>query len=172
MRGPAGERRAPVSVAALMGSLITDELAGRMGANQRAAVIWSQANGDRERRHTTGVFLKRGACEGLPPILGVYVDSHPMLSDFNANKELYLVRLKGAGLDLSGVEFHLSRTGKRASRQRPARGPENSQQPLEELTQSEDLRIVELCQDLPKALRESAARAMRLSLMREKANNV
>ncbi len=171
MRGPSGERGAPVAVSALMGSLITDELAGRMGANQRAALLWAQANGDRERHHTTGVFLKRGACEVLPPVLGVYVDSHPMLSDFSANKELYLARLNEAGLELSGIEFLLSKTGKRASRQVEQRAPQSLERPLGELTESELRRVEELCQDLPDRLRGPASRAMRLSLMRGKTGN-
>ena len=47
-----------------------------MTANQRAASLWRAANGDIERAHTTGVYLRKSPCESLPPVLGVYVDSH------------------------------------------------------------------------------------------------
>ena len=97
------------SIGDLLSRVVGGEMRGRMSAAQRAAAAWYGANGDIERAHTTGVFLKKPKREGAAPILGVYVDSHARLTDFTVNREIYLARLHNAGLELSGIEFRLTR---------------------------------------------------------------
>ena len=87
------DERGSVSMAELLRRTIPARVRQGMSANQRATELWRTANGDVERAHTTGVYLRKSPCESLPPVLGVYVDSHARLSDFNANKEIYLTRL-------------------------------------------------------------------------------
>ena len=156
-----------------MGSLMREVVDGRMmarlSANQRAATAWYRANGDRERNHTTGVFLKRGRVAGSAPILGVYVDSHAMATDFGVNKEIYLARLANVGFEVSGIEFVPSREGYRRARKDSASArPVATPEPLPELDESERQTVESLVSELPETLRASASKAVSLSLRREK----
>ncbi len=160
------------SVGSLMEGLLGGAgLSRKMSANQRASMAWMRANGDIERKHTTGVFLKEPANRRLPPVLGVYVDSHARLSDFNANKEIYLARLHNTGLEVSGIEFRLTR---RPREKCPEPEPAQNSSPLlceddlPALSDDERARVEELCAGLPDGLREAATRAMSLSLRRGK----
>jgi hypothetical protein len=103
-----------------MGEVVGRRMASKMSDNQRAAAAWYRANGDRERAHTTGVFLKRPRKAGAAPVLGVYVDSHAMATDFGVNKDIYLARLANIGYEVSGIEFLPSRK-RRADTARAAR---------------------------------------------------
>lgn len=160
---------APESMGSLMRQVVDERLVGRMSANQRAAAAWYRANGDRERAHTTGVFLKRPRVRGAAPILGVYVDSHAMATDFGVNKDIYLARLANVGFEASGIEFLPSRTGKKRV-PRTTRSDAVQQQPerLPELSPSERAEIQELVRELPEALQESASKAIELSKRRKK----
>jgi hypothetical protein len=159
----------PSAVSNLMGEVIDDRLSRKMSANQRAATAWYRANGDRERAHTTGVFLKRARIAGAPPILGVYVDSHAMATDFGVNKDIYLARLANVGFEVSGIEFVPSREGYRRARKDDADVRRSSgAQPLPELDDTERETVESLVSDLPESLRASASKAVSLSLRREK----
>ena len=157
-------------------SSVLDEMMGRgawarLGRNRRAAMAWFKANGDVERRHTSGVYLKRAASSGLPPVLVVYVDSHARLTDFMANREIYLVRLAAVGFEVSGVEFRLSREPvpeAPPSQQVTSRPAEVVLPPLSD---DERRRAAELTADLPEPLRQRVRRAMELSMRREKLDN-
>ena len=70
----------------LKGMFSSPEARRSMSANQRAAYVWHNVNGDVERAHTTGVFLKEPHVKGAAPILGVYVDSRMRAVDFRANR--------------------------------------------------------------------------------------
>ncbi|MCI1997328.1 MAG: hypothetical protein LKJ49_01630 [Olsenella sp.] len=157
-------------------SSVLDEMMGRgawarLGRNRRAAMAWFKANGDVERRHTSGVYLKRAASSGLPPVLVVYVDSHARLTDFMANREIYLVRLAAVGFEVSGVEFRLSRepVPEAPSSQQATSRP--AEVVLPPLSDDERRRAAELTADLPEPLRQRVRRAMELSMRREKLDN-
>lgn len=158
----------PESLGSFLGSFLSGGFGGRLSANQRAAAIWYRANGDTERRHTTGVFLRRARSAALPPVLGVYVDSSTRLTDFSASRDVYLARLANAGLELSGIEFRLTRSPRPvcgqvgAGREEPSAAPE-----LPPLSAADMARIDELASGLPDGLRQDASRAMELSLRRE-----
>ena len=151
-----------------------------MSANQRAASLWRAANGDVERAHTTGVYLRKSPCESLPPVLGVYVDSHARLSDFNANKEIYLTRLAGVGLEVSGIEFRLTRwpapqedgilrkgDGLRKGDELRRHASGTGAPELPPLSPQEERRVRDACAELPDGLRQRVERAMTLSLQHE-----
>lgn len=159
--------QAPESVAGLMREVVDEHMASRMTANQRAAAAWYRANGDRERNHTTGVFLKRGRVSSAAPILGVYVDSHVMATDFGVNKDIYLARLANVGFEVSGIEFIPSREGYHASRARSEQR-RDVPVPLPELSAREQQEVQDLVSDLPESLRKSASEAVTLSKRREK----
>lgn len=157
----------PANVGGLMREVIDKSLVPRMTENQRASAAWYRANGDRERRHTTGVFLKRSRVRGAAPVLGVYVDSHAMATDFGVNKDIYLSRLANIGFEVSGIEFLPSRTPRRAARaDRESAIP--VQTTLPELDEAERRRVEKLVEDLPEGLRPSVSKAVTLSLRREK----
>ena len=92
---------------------------GRRDAAAFAWIAWNEVNGDVERAHTTGVYVgepRRGARD---PELTVYVDSAAYLTDFSANREIYLARLETAGLrfaDPGSSERKPSRLGGRTAR--------------------------------------------------------
>ena len=93
----------------LLQNMMGDAVSHKMSANQRAMVAWHGANGDRERAHTTRVFLRKPKVMGADPVICVYVDSHSFLTDLTANRDIYLARLANWGLRVSGIEFGVDR---------------------------------------------------------------
>lgn len=161
-----GER--PESVANLMDEVLNRQMARRLSANQRAAAAWFRANGDRERNHTVGVFLKRPRSAGSAPIVGVYVDSHAMATDFGVNKDIYLARLANIGFEASGIEFVVSRQPRRATTTPGERRVEDGPATLPELDAAERQEVESLVRDLPESMRAAAARAVSIAKRREK----
>lgn len=162
----------------LLDQVVGPGISGRLSRGQRAARAWLAANGDTERRHTCGVYLRATRAAGADPVLFVYVDSSARLTDFRANKDVYLARLANAGLAVSDVEFRLSR--KRGTLYAAAQGDSQPRggvrgdgqgEPLPALTPQEEARVSELVADLPEGLKESASRAISNSLRREKIAN-
>ena len=151
-----------------MRELMDERMAASMSANQRAALAWRRANGDRERAHTTGVFLKRPRVRGAAPILAVYVDSHAMVTDFGVNKDIYLARLANVGFAVSGIEFLPSREGRR-TRQQQGQAPQTAPTDvLPALDAREAAEAERLVADLPEALRPSALKAVTNSMRQRK----
>lgn len=151
-----------------MGGLLDEHMASRMTANQRAAAAWHRANGDRERMHTTGVFLKRPKVVGAAPILGVYVDSHIMATDFGVNKDIYLARLANIGFAVSGIDFIPTREGYRTAGTRSKDASRPPVPVLPELSEAERKEVQSLVADLPDDLRGRASRAIELSKRKQK----
>lgn len=164
-----------VSIAHMLNTLLDSDLASKLSANQRAAAAWYKANGDIEKAHTTGVFLKKARNPKIDPVLCVYVDSHARLTDFTANREIYLIRLAHVGLHVSKVEFLLSKTLRAPSQSSNhsslTRDEVNKTKVLEgvpPLSEDEEVYVMQATQDLPDGLRQKAAQAMKNSLRREK----
>ncbi|MBP3893476.1 MAG: hypothetical protein J6D34_05465 [Atopobiaceae bacterium] len=158
----------PSGMGELMHEVVDGHMQSRMSANQRAAAAWYRANGDRERAHTTGVFLKKSRVSGAAPILGVYVDSHAMATDFGVNKDIYLARLANVGFAVSGIQFMPSRKGYRPTRAARGTIAEAGPEELPELSDEEKRRVESLVADLPDDLRSSASKAIALSMKRQK----
>jgi hypothetical protein len=161
------EAKPPEDLSSLMHEVVDGQMSAHMSANQRAAAAWYRANGDRERNHTTGVFLKKARVAGAAPVLGVYVDSHAMVTDFGVNKDIYLARLANVGFNVSGIEFIPSRAGYHAAR---TRRKEAEQAPFElpELDAKELEEAENLVSNLPEPLKTTAYKAVVLSKKREK----
>ena len=139
---------------------------GERDGSSRAWIAWNRVNGDVERAHSTGAYVgapRRGARD---PELVIYVDSHAFLTEFSANREVYLARLETAGLRFSRIEFRLSKRPRATAASAPL--PARKTQPLPELTATEEREVDELCAGLPVALRESVSRAMRVSYRAQK----
>lgn len=139
---------------------------GERDGSSSAWIAWNRVNGDVERAHSTGAYVgapRRGARD---PELVIYVDSHAFITDFSANREVYLARLETAGLRFSRIEFRLS---KRPRTERPpAASPRREERPLPELTAEEEREVSKLCDHLPAALRDSVSQAMRVSYRAQK----
>ena len=168
------------SIGDLLSRVVGGEMRGRMSAAQRAAAAWYGANGDIERAHTTGVFLKKPKREGAAPILGVYVDSHARLTDFTVNREIYLARLHNAGLEVSGIEFRLTRrdragaqaeagagAGAGSGEGRPALPERPRPLDLPQLDEGKRATIEVAVADLEEPLRSKVAHAMEMSMRRQ-----
>lgn len=160
-------------LARLLGRVVDADISGHLSKGQLAARSWLAANGDTERRHTCGVYLRDARMRGADPVLCVYVDSSARLTDFRANKDVYLARLANAGLSVSDVEFRLSR--KRGPLYAASHGEgsgegrrESAPPALPPLTHEDRERVGELVADLPDGLKESVSRAISLSMRREK----
>lgn len=149
-----------------LSGLVGDEVRRLGSSPERAAanaawIAWSEVNGDVERAHTTGVYVgapRRGASD---PELTVYVDSAAYLTDFSANREVYLARLETAGLRFSRISFRRSRQQKSAPPlPRTAQAPRPAPR---ELSEAERREVSALCSQLPESLRDSVSRAMSAS---------
>lgn len=157
---------APQRAGDLVKSVVDGRMSAHMTANQRAAAAWYRANGDRERSHTTGVFLKKARRAGAAPILGVYVDSHAMATDFGVNKDIYLARLANIGYEVSGIEFLPSRKRRADTAPKPTSGDVPEQLPP--LSQAELREVTRLVAQAPDSLKASVSKAVTLSFQREK----
>lgn len=169
-------RAAAPTPAADVFSACLDALDGRgeVRSTWSAGRAWNAVNGDIERAHTTGVFVREPRGREQLPTLIVYVDSRSRVTDFTANREVYRARLENVGLYFREVTFRESKwaankegSAHTSDRPRPSRAP----RPLPELTEAEAAQVDELCRSLPEALRDSVSRAMRVSYQVEKENN-
>lgn len=160
-----------------VGTMVDALLGGTMGrslsAAQRAARAWYAANGDRERAHTTGVWLRKSGRVGVDPILVVAVDAPWLAQELGTNKDLYLSRLSFSGLKISDIRFMVSRETSAAARKAQIRkdATRAEKSPLAPLTSSEQERIERATEGLPQGLKESMQRAMSASLRRSKSSN-
>lgn len=146
-----------------------------LSAAARAARVWYAANGDRERTHTTGVWIQKPGRPCTDPVLVVALDSNLLAQELGTNKDLYLARLALHGLAVSDIRFvpgrrtggpeHRATSMRGGARQRGA-----SPSPAPELTPAERQRVERACEGLPDGLRQSASRAMCASLRRSKGN--
>ena len=153
----------PARIDAVLEGMLGSGGAVRLNAHKRALALWMRVNGDIERKHTCGAFIKPVA--HADPLLVIYLDSRSRVVDFTANREIYLQRLAYQGLPLSKIEFKLAKDiPPRASADEEAEAPE-----LPKLS-SEELEYVATCtQNLSEPLRTSVSKAMIVSMRREKA---
>lgn len=167
--------RAAANPATSAGRLVRGVLGGSGGAklsrNQLAARAWYSCNGDMERRHTTGVYLRAGRNPSAAPVMGVYVDSHAYMQNFLANRDLYLSRLAFYGFQVSGIEFRLSKKQYVAARQEAKPQPKKAMlAPLSGEERHEvDQLVGQLDPKLPDSLKKVVSRAVSLSFQRQKA---
>lgn len=153
-------------LSSLMKGVLGAEVAGRLNTAQRATAAWFAANGDRERAHTTRVYLKESSSAGAAPIICVMVDSHPLVSDFMANRDLYLARLANQGFSVSGIEFMVDRSAKKAAK-RASREKLVAPSPSRTLTKEEQERIESLVAGLEEPLRSSVSKAIENSYLND-----
>lgn len=154
--------RAGAAVAACL-----DTLAYNAEGHDRAGYVWNRIAGDRGRRHTMGLYVEER--EGGDPVLHVYVDSSPLVQEFQTDHILYEQRLRWSGFPVDRVVFALSRkTGAPRRDRAEGEGPKEPPE-LPPLTDGERARVESCCRDLPDGLRQQAEAAMAASLRRERA---
>ena len=152
---------APAGLSGILSSMLDE----RADASWRVTRAWHAVNGDIERAHTTGTFVREPRRGESGPVLVVYVDSRSRATDFSANSEVYLARLANAGHPFCKVEFRLSKYPRRP----PAPGGEKNVSPAaaaaprRALTHRERDEIESLCSNLPASLRATVSRAMSAS---------
>lgn len=160
---------APTPMADLLSAVVPQGARGTLGAAWQAQQAWREANGDRERAHTCGVFLAPARVRGAAPRLVVYLDSNVLLTDFRTNAELYLGRLAAWGLQVSGIDFRLSRDAGKRRRPTDEKDLKPPAPPLPPLDERDGKEIDEMVAGLPEGLREKARDAARLSYRRNAA---
>ena len=163
------------------GDAVSELLGGALGrglsAAASAAKAWYSANGDRERQHTTGVWLRKSGKAGVDPVLVVALDSNLLAMELGTNKDLYLSRLAFRGLAVSDIRFTVDhRASARAGRGKrggaTSSSPADAQRPtLPELSSSERAYVEAKTADLPDGLRQSVSRAMCATMRRFKDTN-
>lgn len=159
--GPSRVRR----VGEVLDEVVSGGLSRGMSAAQRAAVAWAACNGDRERAHTTRVFLRAPRVEGADPVIWVYVDSHAFLTDLTANRDIYLARLANWGFAVSGIEFAVDREAHGRVRGACVVGAAEGRPDVGDApTDEERARAEELAGSLPAALRPSVSKAIAATL--------
>lgn len=158
--------QSPERAGDLVRALFGGAQAARLSGAQLAARAWYAANGDRERSHTTGVWLRKSGREGVDPVMVVRLDSNLLAQELGTNKDLYLARLSHAGVKISDIRFtaggkktHEAHAGGRASHKKP--------DPLPPLDEARQARVDAATSHLPERLQKSVARAMAASMRRQ-----
>ena len=165
----------PVRAADALGSLLAGPLGSGLSRASAAAKAWYASNGDRERQHTTGVWLRKSGRAGIDPVLVVALDSNMLAMELATNKDLYLSRLAFRGLAISDVKFTVRRSAIAPNRA-PGNKPSTSASAknaaaLPPLTPSESERVERATADLPDGLKQSVSRAMCATMRRYKDTN-
>lgn len=165
--------QAPSALGELCGACLERiDRAGAAGSTWSAGRAWHAVNGDIERAHTTGLYVREPRSHETLPTLLVYVDSRARATDFSANREVYLARLANVGLRFADVSFRVSkrqRGEKGSATCAAAASARTAPRPLPELSAEEARRMEEMTAALPDAVRASARRAMSAALRAEKA---
>ena len=177
------DRGGTASAASALGQLLSGPLGKGLSRASAAAKAWYAANGDRERAHTTGVWLQKSGREGIDPVLVVSLDSNLLAMELGTNKDLYLSRLAFHGVVVSDIRFTVRKRqgpprggGSSLSRAKRASGGLSAQDGtdspvLPELSEKEKIDVAKATEDLPDGLKQSVSRAMCASLRRHKANH-
>ncbi len=161
---------AAVSAGDALAALMAGPLGRGLSEASRTARAWYATNGDRERAHTTGVWLRKSGRAGVDPVLVVALDSNLLAMELATRKELYLARLAFRGVAVSDIRFTVGRDQReQIKRPKKARREEEAERgDLPELTASELERVARATENLPDGLRQSVSRAMCASLKRAK----
>ena len=166
-------RREPAETSAgdLVRAIFGGKNAAALSAAQRAARAWYAVNGDRERAHTTGVWLRKSTAAKADPVMVVSVDSGLLAADLGANKDLYLSRLANRGVRVSDICFQVGRRMTEKGGGRSEKGGRKTERELPPLSERERAEVERAVAHLPEELRKSASRAMCASLRQNKARH-
>ncbi|MEY8437688.1 hypothetical protein AAK967_08110 [Atopobiaceae bacterium 24-176] len=166
---PMPRRREAVRASELVSACV-DTLAFGAKGTDKAGCVWNRIAGDSGRRHTRGLYVEE--VEGADPVLHVYLDSSPLIQDFQTDRGLFEQRLRWSGFPVSSVVFQLSRKAgtPKVDPARPS-GAALRPAPLPPLAPNEAQAVEEACSGLPDVVREQAAAAMGACLRRARAGS-
>lgn len=178
------DRGGTASAADALSALFQGPLGAGLAPAAKAARAWYSSNGDRERRHTTGVWLRKPGRMGADPVMVVALDSNLLAAELGTNKDLYLSRLSFHGVAISDIRFtvgkatrmapgsgHARAHDRAAAREHVERGGHHTYRAdLPGLSEEEKSRVDEVTRNFPDGLRQSVSRAMCASLRRSKVN--
>lgn len=151
-----------------LGVLLAGPLGKGLSAAGKAARAWYASNGDRERAHTTGVWLRKSGRAGIDPVLVVALDSNLLAMELGTNKDLYLQRLSFRGIAISDIAFVVRGQSKKGQLDERAARKTKPPDELPPLSLAEEQRVARATADLPEGLRQSVSRAMCASIRRAK----
>ena len=163
-------RRKPAEsrVGDLVRAIFGGKNAAALSGAQRAARAWYAVNGDRERAHTTGVWLRKSGVDAADPVMVVSVDSGLLAADLGTNKDLYLSRLANRGVRVSDIRFQVGRRKTEDAARRADKAKKPASQELPPLDAAEREEVERAVANLPEEVRKSASRAMCASLRQNK----
>ena len=166
-------RRKPAETRAgdLVRAIFGGKNSAALSVAQRAARAWYAVNGDRERAHTTGVWLRKSGVATADPVMVVSVDSPLLAADLGATKGLYLSRLANRGVRVSDIRFQVGRRVTEAAGARSRKNAESAAHELPQLSEREREEVERAVAGLPEDVRKNASRAMCASLRQEKARH-
>lgn len=159
----------PVSVADLSRQVL-GRAAQCADGTVRAGYAWNLICGESGQRHTQGLYLETRA-DGAR-VLHVYLDSSPLIQDFQTDHLLYERRLAAVGLPVQSVRFELSRRADfwGAVPGVAVTGPAAEKPPAPEtlppLTPAQQASVDEAARGLPPDVAPAFRAAMELSLRR------
>lgn len=176
------DRGGTATAADALTALFQGPLGAGLAPAAKAARAWYASNGDRERRHTTGVWLRKPGRMGADPVMVVALDSNLLAAELGTNKDLYLSRLAFHGVAVSDIRFSVGKKshptggrGHHSSRTQTARselagknGAHAARDELPQLSEGEKKSVAKATKDFPDGLRQSVSRAMCASLRRSK----
>ena len=129
---------------------------GQGDRTRRVQRVWLTVNGDIEREHTMGIYLREGKAGET---LIVYVDSQALVQDFTVNRHLYLGRMAMAGVELADIQFRRSRyRRKKPAHDVPSADVRESEPP--ELDKALQERLERECEGLPPKLKDVVSEAL------------
>ena len=140
----------------------------QMNSAKRVYMLWYKVNGNFERKHTTGLYLKEPVGKEQYPTLIVYIDKNIVMQDFRTNKQIYLIRLKAEGLILRDIEFLLSKPGHKSRKPVEIEPMKKKKKKLPELTEEEMAQIESLTADLSEETKQIVTKPMISAFRRRK----
>ena len=163
------ERRCEAVRAGDLVGACVDTLAFGAKGTEKAGCVWNRIAGDSGRRHTRGLYVEE--VEGADPVLHVYLDSSPLIQDFQTDHGLYEQRLRWSGFPVSHVVFQLSRkVGTPKADLAHATAPTAVPAPPLPPLSAADAALVEgACSGLPDTVAQQARSAMEACLRRARA---
>lgn len=180
------QQHEPTQAGALVEKYLNTDMAHGMSSTRRALMLWRRVAGTRIAKHTLAVWVSEPKKPDENPDLVVYLDGNALMADLTTNAELYIDHLAYVGFPVHSIKFRLSRKAGTHTQSmssalndsyksavqstRTAIKTADIPASLPPLSHQEEEQVESACAPLPDKLRESASKAMKLSLRRDKAS--
>lgn len=142
--------------------------AQQLTSSKRVYMLWYKVNGNFERKHTCGLFLKEPSGKEQYPTLIVYIDKNVVMQDFRTNKGIYLIRLKAQGLILRDIQFVLTKNPRPKYKKEEETKKKEEKMPLPDLSEQEMAYIKDLTKDLDEDMKKTVVKPIISVFKRQK----